>query len=70
MMNDRPETALRWLEEAVVQAAVDRSNNVTSVKTSQIEQAIKQVCSIVVLFSNDKDTLKSAFRCRLIVSQS
>ena len=64
MMNDRPETALRWLEEAVVQAAVDRSNNVTSVKTSQIEQAIKQVCSIGVMFSND--IYKSVFRGRSV----
>lgn len=43
MMNDRPEVALRWLEEAVIQAASEGNNHTSPVKADRIEQVIKQV---------------------------
>ncbi|XP_059092577.1 prolyl 4-hydroxylase subunit alpha-2-like [Tigriopus californicus] len=42
MMNDNPEVALRWLEEAVIQAASE-GNHTSPVKADRIEQVIKQV---------------------------
>jgi hypothetical protein len=39
-MQNHPEVALRWLEEAVIQAASDGNK---TIKESQVQQVMKQV---------------------------
>ena len=49
-MNNRPEIALRWLEEAIIQVSENQNDTESSnqqsslgVKSSQIEQVLRQV---------------------------